>query len=168
MSDETQSNQSPTETKTELEILTQKIESLETALVEAQENTEQAKENHRRALADLQNFQRREAENKQFWSQMAVTEFLKKVLPCLLELTLGAEHTQDEAIKKVIEKFNNQMNDLGVEKINPTMGEVIDPEQHEVLLTATGEPGTIAQTLEPGWKYQHKVLVPAKVSAVPN
>ncbi len=57
---------------------------------------------------------------------------------------------------------------MGIEKIAPVAGEILDPDQHEVLMVAEGKAGTIVQVLEPGWKYLGKVLVAAKVSAVPN
>jgi molecular chaperone GrpE len=145
--------------------VTQTIAALEAALLEAKTHVEQAKEAQLRALADLQNVQRREAENKQFWSQMAVSDFLRKFLPSLLELSLASAHTDDKDVKSVIEKFNTKIDDLGITKIEPVNGDPIDTDHHEVLMAAEGTPGTIVQTLELGWKYQDQVLLPAKVSA---
>jgi molecular chaperone GrpE len=160
-----QSTQTEPESQTDKTPLEQKIEALETQLISAQDEVQKAQEGQIRALADLQNFQRREAENKQFWSQAAVGKFLEKFLPSFLELSLASAHTEDQDVKTVIEKFTAKMDDLGVIKIDPQAGEIMNPDEHQVLMAAEGEPGTIVQTLEIGWKYQDKVLVPAKVSA---
>lgn len=149
----------------DLTVLTEKIEALEAELLATKNEVEKAKEGQIRALADLQNFQRREAENKKFWSQMAVEEFLRKFIPSFLELSLASAHTEDKDVKTVIEKFAAKMSDLGMVKIDPQPGEGLNPDEHEVLMTAEGEPGTIVQTLEIGWKYLDKALIPAKVSA---
>ncbi|PID70417.1 nucleotide exchange factor GrpE [bacterium DOLZORAL124_38_8] len=148
-----------------LEELTAKIETLEADLAAAQTETETAKEAQMRALADLANFQRRETENKKLWSQFAVADFLKKVIPSFLELKLGADHSQDESIKQVVEKLWKNLETVGLTAINPAPETEVNPNEHEVLMVAEGQPGCIVQVLEPGWKLHEQVILPAKVSA---
>ena len=138
---------------------------LEAQLEELMTQLETEKEQRARAAADLQNFQRRQTEDKAAWSELAVVGFLRSFLPALLELSLGAEHTTDEGVKKVIEKFMTTAAGLGITKIAPEPGTPVDPNLHEVLMVAEGEPGAVVQLLEPGWQYGERVLVAAKVSA---
>ncbi|MBT3348690.1 nucleotide exchange factor GrpE [bacterium] len=145
-----------------------KIEELDAQLENFQGKFEDAESAKMRALADLENFRRRETENRKNWSTLAVTEFLEKLVPNFFELSLGAEHSADEDLKKVVAKFFENLENLGVEKITPKPGESVDPEKHEVLMAAEGEPGKIVQLLEPGWKFGGKTVVPAKVSAAPE
>lgn len=141
-----------------------KVLELEASLETALEQTEAAKEAKARALADLQNYQRREAGNKRQWSEIAVVDFLQKFLPSLLELSLGAAHTSDKGVKKVIEKFFGKAQSIGIISINPEPGTPINPDEHEVLMVAAGEAGTVVQVLEIGWKFNDRVLIPAKIS----
>ena len=153
--------------KTDLDLteLATQIEALEAELVIANELAETAKDAQMRALADLSNFQRRESENKKLWSTMVVADFLKKIIPSFLELNLGAEHTTDESMKAVITKLWNNLAVVGLEQINPTPETELNTDQHEVLMVAEGQPGCVVQVLEPGWKLNGSVLIPAKVSA---
>ena len=145
--------------------LEDKIIELETALLEAQTQVETEKEKALRALADLQNFQRREAEMKAKWSDMAVSDFLKKGIKKMLELSLASTHTEDEDMKKVIESFFKNLAEQGLTALNPEAGADINPDEHEVLMTEEGDAGKIVRVLEPGWKYNEIVIQPAKVSA---
>lgn len=147
------------------EKLLAKIEELEAQVTELQTAKEEAENTKMRALADLQNQQRRESENRAQWGSMAVATFIKTVLPSFLELRLGAEHTDDETVQKVIEKFFTELQKSGLTTIEPNTGDDLDTEFHEVMMTAEGDAGKVVQCLEPGWKYNQMVIIPAKVSA---
>lgn len=121
-----------------------------------------------RAVADLQNFQRRQSEQQALWSAMAVSNFVEKFLPNFLELQLGADHSTDEAVKKVVEKFFDGLEKQGLVKIAPEAGDDIDPALHEVLMAEEGEAGKVVRVLEPGWQYGEKVVSPAKISGAIN
>ncbi len=145
--------------------LEKKIEKLERDLENFQVQLGEAKQGQLRALADLQNFQRREAENKKHWSALAVSDFLRKLLPKFVELNLSVEHTQDKDVAKTIRTFLDELKKSGLESIDPKVGEAVNPDLHEVVMAMDGVPGTVVQVLEPGWKYQDMVLSPAKISA---
>ncbi len=147
------------------ETLLSRIEELEQQIETLQNEKEDAETAKMRALADLQNHQRRESENRAQWGSMAVAGFIKTVLPSFLELRLGAEHTEDETIQKVIEKFFTELQKSGLTTIEPKAGDNLDTNLHEVMMTAEGESGKIVQSLEPGWQYGETVIIPAKVSA---
>ena len=48
-------------------------------------------------------------------------------------------------------------------KINPKVGETVDPERHQVLMAGEGK--GILEVFEWGWELEGKVLLPAKVKA---
>ena len=135
-----------------------KVVALEAELAAAQEKAI-------RALADLENFRRREAEHKAQWSEMAVGDFCGKITSQLRALQLGAEHTPDTDMQKAVEHFFSALAKHGLQMIIPQKGDHLNPDEHEVLMAAEGKSGTIVQTLEPGWKYHARVIAPAKVSA---
>ena len=134
-------------------------------LQQLQAQLDEAESAKLRALADLQNFQRREAENKKNWVQFGVADFLKKLLPRFLELKLGAEHSEDKDMQKAVENFFAELQKSGLEVIQPEAGTPIDPDFHEVLMAEKGTSGTVVRTLDPGWKFGDTVIAPAKVSA---
>lgn len=145
--------------------LVQRLEELEAQLTDFEARMTAAEEQKNRALADMENFRRRETEQRQNWTTVGIAEWLKRVLPTLFELQLGGAHTQDEDVKKVIEKFFGSLSDQGLQVIVPAEGDEVNPEFHEVLLAEKGESGKIIRVLEPGWQFREIVLVPAKVSA---
>lgn len=136
-------------------------------VLELEKQLQEAEQTKIRALADLENFKRREGEARARWSQDATADWIKGILPSLQELLLGAEHTNDEDIKKVIEKFMNRLVEQGVTRIAPQPGEEINPDEHAVLMTAEGKAGTVVELLEAGWKLQDTVILPAKISGAP-
>ncbi len=149
-------------------VLEEQITTLESQLETLQAEAAQHQQAAVRALADLENVKRRQAEERSRWSTMAVQGFLTPLLPRLLELQKGLTHSTDTALTAVVQAFFAQCAEGGLQTITPDPGTPIDPDQHEVLMVApTGEPGTVAQTLEPGWMYQGTVIIPAKVSGVP-
>lgn len=146
----------------------QKKDDTKTLLVKIetlQEELEASKNRELRAIADLQNVQRRETENKIHWSRDAVCDFLVPLLPKINELEMGKNHTTDKDIQKTIEHFLGTLRKLGLEKINPEKDTPIDTDQHDVLMTGEGNTGCVVQVLEPGWKFGDRVITPAKVSA---
>ena len=124
--------------------MTKKEKAVDCTLLEAQietlkeelNNAEQAK---LRALADLENFRRRESESRSTWSSNAVSEWVQGILPSVQELLLGAEHSTDKDIQKVIKKFMNSLEKQGLEKISPIAGSEINPDEHAVLMAAEGK-----------------------------
>lgn len=144
--------------------LEDRIVELEAELETAQAQAEEAKAASLRALADLENFRRRQAGQQAQWSSQAVSAFLRTVLPSFLELSLGASHSQDEAMQQVVEKFFDSLRKQGLQHISPKAGEAIDPEKHEVLMVEEGDAGTIVRCLEIGWQFNDQVIQPAKVS----
>jgi len=145
-----------------------RIEELEVQLEAMTNELEEAKSAQLRALADLQNVQRREGDSKKNWVSFGIAEFVKPLLPRFLELQLGADHSDDKDMKKAVDHFFKELKKTGLQSINPKKGDAINPDFHEVLMTEEGKPGTVVKVLELGWRFGDTVLTPAKVSAAQN
>lgn len=143
----------------------QKIEALEAEIESWQKKVEEAESLRMRAFADLQNMQRRETENKKNWVILGIAEFVKPLLPKLAELQLGAEHSADTGMQKVVKNLFEELKKMGLTSLEPKKGDAIDPQCHEVLMAEEGPAGTVIKTLHPGWKLGDIVLSPAKISA---
>lgn len=148
--------------------LEKRVEELETLAESLQSQVEDAKEGQVRALADLENFRRRQSQSQASWTEAAIAGFFKKMTPNLLELSLGALHSADETAKRTIDKFFADLGKHGFTKIEPVAGEPVDAERHEVLMAEEGEPGAVVRCLEIGWEFNGQVITPAKVSASPQ
>ncbi len=148
--------------------LEDRIFELEAALEAAQTELETAKDGQVRALADLENFRRRQTEEQATWHKRAVLGFFQRIMPNLLELSLGAAHSIDEAAKSTINKFFADLSKHGFNKIEPQPGDSIDADRHEVLMAEDGEPGKVVRCLELGWEYDGHVVAPAKISGTPQ
>lgn len=155
-------NQKKKESK--LSPLEAKITELEAQLELAINQAEESRSASLRALADLENYRRRLSGEQARWSEQAVTAFLRKSLPSYLELSLGASHSSDKTMQKVVEKFFETMRAQGLNDITPKEGELINPESHDVLMAEEGQAGTVVRCLEIGWEYNGQVIHPAKVS----
>ena len=153
----TEEKQSPLEAR--VLVLETQLSTLEVQLAEESGRT-------LRAMADLENVRRREQESRAQWGTIAVVDFVKKILPSVLELQIGKTHSKDKALVGVVDKLFRALENSGLTSINPKKDTPVDPQEHEVLLTAEGEKGCVVQTLEPGWKLHDIVICPAKVSAV--
>lgn len=166
MNDDTTTNPEKKEV-TEAEAVSP-LDELQTELETLTTDLQAEKEKAIRALADLENYRRRETEAKAQWGTFAVGGFLKNVLPAFNALQMAVAHTDDEPMQKVIAALFESLTKSGLTAIAPEAGDVVNPDQHEVLMAAEGAPGTIVQVLEPGWAYNGAVLTPAKVSAAPE
>ncbi len=144
--------------------ITKEIENSDQIIENLELKLEQAESAKMRALADLENYRRRSTEEKQSWTNFAVSNFLRQFLPKFGELQLGSEHTTDQDIKKVINDFFLNLKKMKIEQIETKPGEEIDTEKHEVLMNEKGDPGKVVRILESGWQYQDKIITPVKVS----
>jgi len=150
---------------TDGENMTPNADELTQQIVDLTAQIEVEKARAMRALADLNNYKRRVEEQKKIWGQMATEGFLVSTLNALQILLKARETTEDSDIKMAVEQYKKALESAGLEAIVPEIGEALNTDKHEVLMTAEGEAGTIVAVLEPGWMLQGSVITPAKVSA---
>ena len=130
-----------------------------------------------RIQADFENFRRRNesvradsfAEGKR-----DVATVMLPVLDNLERAAEAAENSADEALKNGVNLVLKQMNDVYA-KLNVTAidrpGEKFDPNLENAILQGTeedGEPGTVCQVLQKGYRMGDRVLRHAMVKVVPE
>lgn len=153
------------------QVFQEEIDRLKTELETAKTEAETMKETATRALADLQNFKRRNEEERMQFAKYAGANVITNILPALDNLdralhAIPAELATNEWVTGIqaIEKslFENLKKE-GLEVI-PTVGEMIDPEKHEgLMLDPETADGVISQELDRGYLFHGKVLKAAKV-----
>ena len=130
-----------------------------------------------RVQADFENFRRRNESVRADSFAEGRRDVATVMLPVLDNLERAVEAaagTSDEALKNGVELVLKQMNEaykkLDVTEIN-RLGEKFDPNLENAILQGSedeGEPGTVCQVLQKGYRMGDKVLRHAMVKVVPE
>jgi molecular chaperone GrpE len=156
----------PEELEAELERLRGEL-----AAIQA-ETAEQQREQMLRTAAEVENIRKRAARDVEQAHRYALEKFALELLPVRdsLELAVASGATADAAtlaagqeatlklLARAFEKFSLQV-------INP-LGAPFDPDRHEAMAmqaSATAEPGSVLQVIQPGYELNGRLLRPARV-----
>lgn len=125
-----------------------------------------------RAQAELQNAKLRMEREGNELKRFAGEAALRKLLPAIDNFQRALKHLPQElsghewckgivATQKELMRVTGEM---GLKTFGAA-GEQINPDRHEVLLSAPGPAGTVVEVLEDGYEFAGKVIRPAKVKA---
>ena len=151
-------------------------ETLDDQLAHLQEELEQERDAHLRALADLRNYRDRIAREQAQQLRYATAGLLDSLLPTLdhLEMALQAAQEHGEGGTSLAEgvyltqrQLVDTLAQAGLQPI-AALGEVFDPTRHEAIdreEVAPGDPaeGTVTAELRRGYLLHDRVLRPAQV-----
>lgn len=145
------------------------------ALREKAGQAEAYKERYLRSVADLENFRRRAARERQEAVQFANQGLLEKLIPSLdnLDMALSAVAASGggsvDALKTGVEMVLGQvrgvLREAGLEEVN-AVGQPFDPTWHEAVSEQDSETvpeGVVLQQLRKGYRLQQRLLRPATV-----
>ncbi len=127
-----------------------------------------------RAQADYQNFKKRNSSVRTDALEEGSRETVAGMLPVIdnLERALEAAEDPDDPVANGVRMTLKQLMDIlgkqGLEEI-PAKGEKFDPDLHNAVLRASaeaGEPGTVAEVFQKGYRIKDKVIRYAMVSVV--
>ena len=147
-------------------------------LTELKERAIKADENWDRVLritADLDNFKKRAAREKQEAIKFANEGLLQKLIPILdnFDMALAAVQTADggaaqslqTGVNMIHQQLKNTLAEIGLEELDAT-GKAFDPNLHEAVSqkeTAEAPEGQVVQQLRKGYKFRDRLLRPASV-----
>jgi molecular chaperone GrpE len=123
---------------------------------------EEWKAKYLRAIADYQNLERRNREEKEEVRKYAGEVILGRMLSAIDTLQKAKDHIKDTGLDLACNEFTAVLQEHGVEKMH-TVGEVFDPHQMECIEVVEGEDNTVIEELLPGYRYHGKVLRVAQV-----
>ncbi|MGF1484313.1 MAG: nucleotide exchange factor GrpE [Opitutales bacterium] len=149
--------------------LLQQIDNLQTQV-------QQEKDRYLRSVADLENFRRRVAREKDELRQYGISDFVQALLPALDNLKLGlqsvdahagAEGNQNltEGFRLVGQQIQAVFADHGVEELHPE-GEAFDPNLHDCVAHESSETvaeDTVIRVMRTGYRLNGRLLRPASV-----
>jgi molecular chaperone GrpE len=123
-----------------------------------------------RAQAELQNAKLRMEREGNELKKFAAEVCLRKLLPTIDNFQRAFKHLPQElqshewvkGVLSIEQELMRVTGEMGLKKFAVT-GEQVNPERHEVLMTAPGEAGAVLEVFEDGYEFGGKVLRPAKV-----
>lgn len=154
-----------TEAKTETTVKDW-AEALETAVRQRDEYLDIAT----RARADFENFRKRNANARAESYDDGNNDCIKAILPVLdnFERAISVAENNEDAqsmlsgVKMIQKQLMDALGKRGLEEVRP-VGEKFDPNEHNAVLRvsadeAEGEPGTICEVLQTGYRVKGKML----------
>lgn len=173
--DEAEGRKSP-ESQSGSEILASEAE-LTKLRAELETREQEAKENYDRfvrQVAELENFKKRTAREKEEAIRYANESLVKDLLPILDNLERAVEHAKGEGngkplvegVEMVLKGFLDALQKHGITQLSAA-GQVFDPEKHEAMTqieSATHEPNTVIEEFQKGYSLVDRLLRPALVS----
>lgn len=147
--------------------LQQQLEAL-TAL--AEENRNQ----HLRAVADLENYRRRSIREREELRQFAMSNLMEELLPILDNLGLGiaSARTQTDSnavadgVSMVLDQFKGVLDRNGLIEIDPKAGDAFDPHKHESMAHQPSDEipiEAISEVIRVGYSLNGRLLRAASV-----
>ena len=132
-----------------------------------------------RAQADLENFRRREGQERRRAAEDEADRALAPVMDALDSFTRAVEAAEKgkdfqallDGVNLAFRELERRLGDAGVKRIEG-VGQLLDPSLHQAVLqepTAAHPPLTVLQVFSHGWRRGDRVLRPApvKVAAPP-
>ena len=149
------------------------VELLKAELESAKMQAEEYKDKWMRNVAEFDNYKKRNANQ---WSEAyneGIASVIKKILPVGdnldWALTIGLDEKTEEGIKNIRRKFDDTLQSLEIEEINP-IGQVFDPQIAEAVMQVPAEegeqPDTVKQVFQKGYRKKDKIIRYATVSVV--
>ncbi|OGC52407.1 nucleotide exchange factor GrpE [candidate division WWE3 bacterium RIFCSPLOWO2_01_FULL_39_13] len=144
----------------------EKIPSLDDLNKEIQDcltNNVELEQLYKRALADYQNLNKRQAEEREKIAKYSAERIISRFLDVLEALENSQNHLKDEGISKIIDMMKTVFDNEGLSEINP-VGASFDPASHEAIGESEGKANIVVSVHRKGYKLNGKVIRPAVVT----
>ena len=150
---------------------------VEDVIAKLEREITELKDSRLRAVADLQNTARRGVETEARARTQGIMGVARGVVPVLdqFELALAQKGlTAEQAaqgLKLLQSELWKSLARVGVEMIEPNLGDTFEPGKHEAVLQQAVEgiaAGAVSMKLQNGYRIGDTVLRPAKVAIQPN
>jgi molecular chaperone GrpE len=134
-------------------------------------------ERYMRALADLENFKKRTAKERQEYTEYATTNLVRAFLGVLDNFERAIESGKIasefepfyQGVKMIYDELKRILEGEGLKQFT-ALGEEFNPEMHEavVALESDDPPNVIVDELQKGYIFKDRIIRPAKVAVSKN
>jgi molecular chaperone GrpE len=165
---ETESQEVLPETAAELV----ELERLRQALADSEERARSHREQYLRAAAELDNVRKRAQRDIEAANRYGLEKFAAELLPVkdsLEQAVLSAPKADPQSLREgqqaTLQLLARALERIGVTLIDP-LGEPFDPARHEAMMaqeSATAEPNSVLEVVQPGYELNGRLLRPARV-----
>ena len=149
------------------------VDSDESPLEKAEKEAEEMKTRWLRSVADLENYRKRIAREKQDIIRSAAAGVIESLLPVLDNMKLGLQAAENHpdakdvtiGFKMVDDQLKRSLQEQGLEELIPD-GEDFDPNLHECISNQTSadiEEGKVIQTVRAGYRLNDRLIRAASV-----
>jgi len=152
----------------------ERISQLEEALAAKEQEASANWDRLLRERADLENFKKRVAREKEELLNYGVKSLIEEVLPVLDNLERALEHANEDGLPALVEGIRmthsmlmTALKKYGVSVVEAEPGTVFDPAFHQAMsqVETDGQPAnTIVQQFQKGYLLKERLLRPAMVS----
>lgn len=127
-----------------------------------------------RTRADFENYRKRVEQEKEMARGSGRAGAIMKLLPVVDNIERAIAHLPEElkdnawagSVVKLTKNLDKSLSDMGVERIDATIGSEFNPDLHDAVQfdeNAEGEREVIAEELQPGYKVDGIVMRPSMV-----
>jgi molecular chaperone GrpE len=148
------------------------LERLQQALAESEERARNHWDQYVRAVAELDNIRKRAQRDIEAANRYGLEKFAAELLPVQDSLELAVQNASKGDVRSLaqgqeatLKLLGKALDKIGVVAIDPR-GEPFDPARHEAMLaqeSATAEPNSVLQVVQPGYEINGRLLRPARV-----
>ena len=163
--------------ETEVKVEVNADQDIETLKRKLEEKEKEAKENHDRflrAAADLENYKKRAAREKEDYLKFSNEDLIKAILPVIDNLERAVNHSEKavdlqslvEGVKLTIQQLLQSLNKFGLSSVE-SVGKPFDPALHEAMMvveTDQQEPNQVVEEFHKGYLLHDRLIRPAGVS----
>jgi molecular chaperone GrpE len=129
---------------------------------ELKSRVEELENQHKRALADYQNLERRHESRLSEIVKYANQDFLTQLLPVIDNIKLALKHLNDPGLEMVVKQLEEVLLNNGVLPII-AQDQPFDPNTMDCIEVVMGPKDQVVEVVVPGFLYHDKILRPAKV-----
>jgi len=142
-------------------------------LEESEARAKEYEDRYLRTVAELENFRRRAARDRDDLREVAIAGVIEDLLPAVDNLRLGLQAADNHpeaaevaaGFRMVADQLRKTLEAFGLEELDPT-GEEFDPNLHDCMSHQPhdeAEEGTVVNTVRPGYKLKKRLLRAASV-----
>lgn len=152
----------------EIKSLRERAESAEADRESLESEVSELEDRIKRVQADFQNYKRRTEDRAERAADRAKRDLVGQLLPVRDNLARALDQDEDtdirDGVQATLREFDEVLEDAGVEAIEPSVGEAVDPDRHEVVHREDDDGDAIASVYRTGYELEDTVIRPAQVT----